>query len=68
MRDYFLTVSGGKLDYRNTVVGPIRLSRPQSFYERTSLVTEALRLAVQAHGVNLADFDSRGEGIVDAVN
>jgi len=68
VRDYFLAVSGGKLDYRNTVVGPIRLSRPQSFYERTSLVPEALRLAVQAHGVNLADFDSRDEGIVDAVN
>ena len=68
VRDYFLTVSGGKLDYRNTVVGPIRLSKPQSFYERTSLVPEALRLAVQAHGVNLADYDSRGEGIVDAVN
>lgn len=68
VRDYYLTVSGGKLDYRNTVVGPVRLSRPQSFYEGTSLVPEALRLAVQGHGVNLADFDSRGEGIVDAVN
>lgn len=68
VRDYFLAVSGGKLDYRNTVVGPIRLSRPQSFYEQASLVPEALRLAVQAHGVNLRDFDSRGEGIVDAVS
>ena len=27
VRDYFLTVSNGKLDYSNTVVGPIRLSR-----------------------------------------
>ena len=29
---------------------------------------EALDLAIAAHGVDLADFDSRGEGIVDAIN
>jgi M6 family metalloprotease-like protein len=68
VRDYFLTVSGGKLDYRNTVVGPIRLSRPQSFYERTSFVREALPLAVQAHNLDLAEFDARVEGIIDGVN
>ena len=68
VRDYFLTVSGGKLDYRNTVVGPVRLSKPQSHYIRTSLVREALDLAIADHGVRLADYDSRGEGIVDALN
>jgi M6 family metalloprotease-like protein len=68
VRDYFLTVSGGRLDYTNTVVGPVRLSKPQSFYINTNLVREALDLAIAQHGVRLADFDSRGERIVDAVN
>lgn len=68
VRDYFLAVSSGKLDYRNTVVGPVRLSKPQSHYLTTNLVKEALELAIAQHGVDLTDFDSRGEGIVDAVN
>lgn len=67
VRDYFLTVSNGKLDYTNTVVGPFTLRRNQRHYINNLLVEEALDLAV-ASGVNLADFDSRGEGIVDALN
>jgi M6 family metalloprotease-like protein len=67
VRDYFLTVSGGKLDYSNTVVGPYTLSQRRSFYLDHLLVEEALQLAV-ADGVDLTQFDSEGEGIVDAVN
>ncbi len=67
VRDYFLTVSNGKLDYTNTVVGPYTLSQNRAFYINNLLVEEALSLAV-ANGVNLSDFDSRGEGIVDALN
>lgn len=67
VRDYFLTVSNGKLDYTNTVVGPYTLSRDRAYYIQNLLVEEALALAV-ADGVNLADFDSQGEGIVDALN
>ncbi len=67
VRDYFLTVSNGKLDYTNTVVGPYTLSQNRAFYMDRLLVEEALALAV-ADGVNLSDFDSRGEGIVDALN
>jgi M6 family metalloprotease-like protein len=66
-RDYFLLVSGGKLDYTNTVVGPVKLSRNQQFYVNNLLVREAMELVV-ASGVNLAQFDSRHEGIIDAVN
>ena len=68
VRDYYLTMSNGRLDYRNTVVGPVQLSKPLEHYKTTLLLKEALDLALSAHGVDLADFDSRGEGIVDAIN
>lgn len=66
-RDYFLLVSSGKLDYTNTVVGPIKLSRNQQFYVTNLLVRETMDL-VAASGIDLSQFDSRGEGIIDAVN
>lgn len=66
-REYFRTVSTGKLDYSNDVVGPFRLSQNRSFYINNLLVREALDLAV-ASGVNLANYDSRHEGILDALN
>ena len=66
-REYFRTVSTGKLDYSNDVVGPFRLSQNRSFYVNNLMVKEALDLAV-ASGVNLANYDSRREGILDALN
>lgn len=66
-RDYFLLISSGRLDYTNVVVGPVKLSRNQQFYVTNSLVPEALQLAV-ATGLDLTQFDSRNEGIIDAVN
>ena len=67
VREYFLRVSNGRLDYTNTVVGPFTLSRPRQHYINELLVEEALDLAV-ASGVDLNQFDSRNDGIVDAVN
>lgn len=67
VREYFHTVSSGKLQYSNRVVGPIRLSQPRNFYKSTLLVEEALTQVVN-QGLDLSEFDSRGEGIVDAVN
>ena len=67
VREYFQRVSSGKLDYSNTVVGPFTLSQNQSFYLNHLLVREAVEMAV-ASGVNLTQFDSRGEGIIDALN
>lgn len=67
VRDYFLRVSNGKLDYSNTVVGPFTLQHNRAHYIENLLVEEALELAV-ASGVDLNEFDSRGEGIVDALN
>lgn len=66
-REYFRIVSTGKLDYTNDVVGPFRLSQNRSHYLTTLLVKEALDLAV-ASGVDLSRYDSRHEGILDALN
>jgi len=66
-REYFRTVSSGKLDYSNDVRGPFRLSQPRSYYLTHLLVKEALDLAVAA-GVDLRQYDSRGEGVLDALN
>lgn len=66
-REYFRTMSSGKLDYTNEVVGPFRLSQNRDYYITHLLVKEALDLAVAA-GVDLKRYDSRGEGILDALN
>jgi len=67
-REYFRIMSNGKLDYANTVVGPVRLSHNKNYYESVSLVPEALQIAMDDFNVDLAEFDSRNEGIVDALN
>ena len=68
VKKYFELVSSGKLTYTNTVVGPIRLSKRRSHYINNLLVEEALDKAVADFGVDLSDFDSRNENIVDAIN
>lgn len=67
VREYFLRVSNGKLDYTNVVVGPFRLSHKRSYYVQNLVVPEALQLALAA-GVDMSQFDSLGRGIVDALN
>jgi M6 family metalloprotease-like protein len=66
-REYFRRVSSGKLDYTNVVMGPYTLSRNRQFYVENLLVEEALQLAV-ADGLDLKQFDSLNENIVDALN
>ncbi len=71
VREYYRIVSNGKLNYNNRVVGAVTLSHSKKHYETTSLVPEAFGLAMaelEANGIDLAQFDSRGEGIIDAVN
>ncbi|MCF6188181.1 MAG: M6 family metalloprotease domain-containing protein [Desulfobulbaceae bacterium] len=68
VNEYFKIISSGKLNYVNMVVGPVKLSKPRSYYISNLLVREALDIAVNRFNVDLADFDSRGEGIVDAIN
>jgi hypothetical protein len=75
VRDFWLTMSNGKLDYSNDVVGPVTLSRPMSSYfvpegtpsPAAPLIGEALDLAL-AGGVDLHEYDSRNEGVVDALS
>ena len=66
-REYFRRVSSGKLDYQNVVVGPFQLSREREFYVNNLLIEEALQLAV-ASGIDLKQFDSRNQNIIDALN
>ncbi len=68
VRRYYQLMSGGKLDYTNRVVGPIRLSRNQSYYINNLLIREALEIAIQDHGLNLSEFDSRNQGMIDALS
>lgn len=68
IKEYFQLVSSGKLNYSNTVVGPVKLSKNRSHYIDSLLVKEALDIAIDQFNLDLSDFDSRGEGIVDAIN
>ena len=68
VRHYYQLMSSGKLDYQNDVVGPVRLPRKQSYYINQPLVEEALRAAIDQFGVDLSNYDSQGDGIVDALS
>jgi len=67
VRDYFLKMSNGKLDYSNVVIGPITLSHEKQYYVEHPLVEETL-LAAASTGINLSQFDSKREGYIDAIN
>lgn len=67
VRDYFRRISADYLDYSNVVVGPVTLGGKRRDYVDQLLAAEALEAVVDL-GVDLAQFDSRGEGILDAVS
>lgn len=67
VREYYLLMSSGKLEYQNVVVGPITLSRKRNYYINVLLAEEALNQVVSM-GIDLAQFDSKNEGILDAVS
>lgn len=67
VRDYYLKMSNGKLDFSNVVVGPVTLSGTRRSYIDTLLAEEALALVLES-GIDLAQFDSRGDGTLDAVS
>ncbi|WP_406661384.1 M6 family metalloprotease domain-containing protein [Methanolobus sp. ZRKC3] len=68
VREYFQLVSSGKLHYSNFVVGPIKLSQNRDYYKSNLFIKEAMDIVVNDIGINLSEFDSKGEGIVDALN
>lgn len=67
VREYFLLMSSGKLDYTNEVEGPITLSRNLQYYTQNLLVKEAMDLVAEG-GIDLGRFDSRGQGVIDALS
>ncbi len=68
VKTYFETVSSGKLSYTNLVVGPVRLSKRRSHYISNLLVKEAMDIVVNDLNIDLKQFDSKNQGIVDAIN
>ena len=68
VKRYFETISSGKLTYANLVIGPVRLSKRRSHYINSLLVKEAMDIVVNDLNVDLTQFDSKNEGIVDAIN
>jgi M6 family metalloprotease-like protein len=68
VKTYFEIMSSGKLTYTNLVVGPVRLSKRRSHYITNLLVEEAMDIVVNDLNVDLTQFDSKNEGIVDAIN
>jgi M6 family metalloprotease-like protein len=67
VRDYYLRMSGGALDYSNEVVGPITLPKHRQYYVERPFFTAVLDEIV-ARGVELSRYDSRREGILDAIS
>lgn len=68
VKKYFEIISSGKLTYTNLVVGPVTLSKRRSHYINKLLVEEAMDKVVNDFNIDLTQFDSKDEGIVDAIN
>ncbi len=70
VRDYFLMMSGNKLDYKNEVFGPIKLKNKRGHYhysDRNEVLEEAMgHLGEQ--GIDLTRFDLDGDDRIDAIN
>jgi M6 family metalloprotease-like protein len=67
VREYFITQSKGKLDFTNDIIGPITLSKNMDYYKNVSFVEEALNILTNLTGVNLGNYDFKGENIVDSI-
>jgi M6 family metalloprotease-like protein len=70
VRDYFLMMSGNKLDYRNDVLGPLKLKHKRGYYyfrEQNEVLEEAMSY-VEKLGLDLSKFDVDGDGRIDAIN
>lgn len=74
--EYFLDVSGGRFQYRNSVVGYYTAKHPRSYYtdekipdgtRARELITEAL-LDLKTQGFDFKSLSADGEGYVYAVN
>jgi len=67
VRDYFLRMSGGALDYSNEVVGPITLPKHRQYYVNNPFFSDVLDKVV-SQGINLSRYDSIGDKTIDAIS
>lgn len=76
VRDYFYDVSGGKLEYTNTVIAYYRARRPRSYYtdERVPQPKRAIELIrealdhLKASGFDASQLTSDGQDYIYALN
>ncbi len=68
VKEYYKTLSSNKIEYTNTVVGPVTLNKNRAHYINTPCMREALDLAISQFEVDLRQFDCKNRGVVDAVN
>jgi len=68
VKTYFETLSSGKLTCTNLVVGPVRLSKRRSHYINNLFIKKAMDIVINDLNIDLDQFDSKNEGIVDAIN
>lgn len=68
VKSYYQTMSSGRLEYTNTVVGPVTLSKNKAHYIDNALMVEALSTAITDYNLDLSQYDCTGRGVVDAIN
>ncbi|MBU1171766.1 MAG: M6 family metalloprotease domain-containing protein [Proteobacteria bacterium] len=68
VKEYYQTLSSGRLEYINDVVGPVVLSKNKTHYIENPCMGEALSLAVSELNIDLGRYDCTGRGTVDAIN
>lgn len=68
VKQYYQKISSNRMEYTNTVVGPVTLRKNRAHYIANPCMEEALDLAVNEAGVDLGQFDCKNRGVVDAIN
>lgn len=68
VKEYYKTMSSGRLEYINEVVGPVTLSKNRTHYIENPCMNEALSLAVSEYNIDLSRFDCTRRGVIDAIN
>jgi M6 family metalloprotease-like protein/MYXO-CTERM domain-containing protein len=73
VRDYYLDVSNGKVDFQNEVVGFYRAKKPKSYYEGGSGYARSDELFAEVIAsldaeVDFSAFDNDGDGRTDSIS
>ncbi len=68
VKEYYHTMSGGRLTYVNDVFGPVRLPKNRIYYKNRPLMKDAVELAMEHYEIDLSRYDSKNEGVIDALS